>query len=185
MDTVFTDVKVTGNLTVLGNIISGDASGDSQTISGDLTIGDDLTVTDDAAVGGDLAVTGNGTVGGTLGVTGLLTATAGVAGGIKLPVVAATEDGAIAIPASGASIVFLGGTGARAMTLAAPSSQDGTLLIIVGQTAEAHTVTVTAGFNGGGSGADVATFGAAGDSLMLVARGTNWYVISNEGVTIA
>lgn len=77
---------------------------------------------------------------------------------------------------------------AAALTLADPGPGDeGSTLFIVSTTAAAHTVTYsTTGFNGAGAGGDVATFGgAAGDSLILKALGSVWYVVGSTNVTIA
>lgn len=82
--------------------------------------------------------------------------------------------------------VFLSGSSGIAMTLPAPGkSADGTTLTIISTTAQAHTVTVSAGFNGAGSGADVATFGGAvGDGLVAKAFNGVWYVVSLRNVTL-
>ena len=83
------------------------------------------------------------------------------------------------------NVIELRGSGVLAMTLPAPV-QHGATMFIVSTTANAHTVTYAAGFNGGGAGADVATFGgAAGDSLMLIALGGVWYVMNATNVTLA
>ena len=73
--------------------------------------------------------------------------------------------------------IILGGA-ARAMTLALPAlDQDGMELVIVGGSAQAHTVTSTGGFNAGGTASDVATSQAAiGETLHLVASGGYWLV---------
>lgn len=114
------------------------------------------------------------------------TATAGnsVLDGFKLKVHAYAADGALTI----ASGVHKLTTAARAMTLAAPSAaQEGTIMWITAQFAGAHTVTQAApGFNNGGAGADVATFGGAvGDSFVIVAVNGIWNVISLRNVTLA
>jgi len=83
--------------------------------------------------------------------------------------------------------VFLTKAGVGAMTLAAPSD-DGLRLTIISTTAQAHTLTITAGIAGAGAGADVGTFGgAAGDGVTLVSYGGNWYVEpgTNLNVTFA
>jgi hypothetical protein len=78
---------------------------------------------------------------------------------------------------------------AATMTLAAPIAGDDDFkqLTILSISASAHTVTNTSpGFNNGGAGSDVATFGAAiGNSLDLVAYQGVWYVSSTPvGVTL-
>lgn len=76
---------------------------------------------------------------------------------------------------------------AGAMTLVAPTGQqNNTRMRITAATAHAYTVTYTTGFNGGGAGADVATFGGAiGDTLELEAINNTWFVIATRNVTIA
>lgn len=84
--------------------------------------------------------------------------------------------------------------GVCAMTIADPVSgrpedggDDGKILRVVSATAQAHTLSNAAGsgFNAGGSGADVGTFGGAkGDNIVLLAYGGDWYVISKVNVTL-
>lgn len=95
-----------------------------------------------------------------------------------------TASGAIAI-AYDFHTISVDGVGA--MTLAAPTAaQTGRILSIVSTTANAHTLTYTGGFGGGGAGEDVATFsGAVGDSITLRAIGTLWYVVGTHQVTLA
>lgn len=115
--------------------------------------------------------------------TGILAASSS---SLKERVGTKTANGAIQ-PSSG--LVLLGGTGARAMTLADPAAADnGARLTIAASTAAAHTVSNAAGsgFNGGGAGTDVGTFGGAiGDRFSLVAIGGVWYVDINVNVTLA
>lgn len=83
-------------------------------------------------------------------------------------------------------VVMATGT-ARAMTLAAPTpgDDDGKILKVVAGSAAAHTVTAAGGFNGGGTGSDVGTFGGAiADQITVVAWKGVWYVISNTNVTL-
>jgi hypothetical protein len=71
--------------------------------------------------------------------------------------------------------VYLTKAGVGVMTLAAPFA-DGAELTITSTTANAHTVTITAGLAGAGGGADVLTFGGAiGDSITLTSYGGNWH----------
>lgn len=98
-----------------------------------------------------------------------------------------TADGAITIPKSRHGVCVLAKAGALAATLAAPTAvQDaGKMLCITAGTANAHTITVTAGFNGGGGTKDVATLGGAlGDGLLLVAYGTNWHIVASTNATL-
>lgn len=85
--------------------------------------------------------------------------------------------------------VYLTKAGVAAMTLADPPlDANGVTLTILALTANAHTVSNAAGsgFNGGGAGADVGTFGGAvGDKLVVTAYGGKWYVVHNTNVTLA
>jgi hypothetical protein len=98
--------------------------------------------------------------------------------------------GAIAIPTTirKAFIELVTGT-AGAFTLADPTSaQEGVELTILAKDAEAYTVTngsPNAGFNGGGSGSDVATYnGTIGSSLQVRAINKVWNVLRLTGVTL-
>jgi hypothetical protein len=97
-----------------------------------------------------------------------------------------TAAGAIALPLQGcdarANIV---GSTARAMTLASPTKDlDFSRLTITSSggadgTVAAHTVTVTAGFGGAGSGYTVLTFDANGaNGVDLQAQNGKWVVLS-------
>lgn len=93
----------------------------------------------------------------------------------------ASADGAIASVAGGH--VHITKAGVCALTLAAPT-RDGAELVIVAETANAHTVTVTGA--GGGSGQDVGTFGGAiNDATTLISRNGKWWVVSTRNVTWA
>jgi hypothetical protein len=104
----------------------------------------------------------------------------------KSPVEVASGDGAISLKEG--IVVVTKGT-AAALTLAAPTdvTDDGKTLTIVSTTAQAHTVTNSSpGFNGGGAGEDVATWGAAkGNAMTVVAYGATWYAVNLTGVTLA
>lgn len=93
-----------------------------------------------------------------------------------------TSSGAITVQPG---VVYIGSAGPLAMTLAAPStSQNGMIMIILASTAQAHTVTNTAGFGGGTTARDVATFGGAiNDGLVIFANNGVWWVISTRNVT--
>jgi len=94
-----------------------------------------------------------------------------------------TANGAIT-PQPGFS--FINGT-TLAMTLANPTTeQNGMIMVIIATNASAHTVTYTAGFNGGTTARDVATFGGAvGDNIQIQAFNGVWWVISTRNVTLA
>jgi len=89
----------------------------------------------------------------------------------------AVSSGAIAI-ANGA--IGLGSAGPLAMTLDTPTlAQDGTVITITAETAQAHTVTTSANKINGGS--LVLTFAAQGDTVTLEATGQIWNVRSLSG----
>jgi hypothetical protein len=80
----------------------------------------------------------------------------------------------------------INGAAAIAMTLAVPDAADeGVRIDIIGQSAAAHTVTITGGHGGGGAGVDVATFSAVGDSLSLQVQNSLWCLLASDGVSIA
>lgn len=103
----------------------------------------------------------------------------------KPPVQVAAANGAINILDG---YVYLTKAGVAAMTLAdPPKDANGVTLTILALTANAHTVSNAAGsgFNGGGAGADVGTFGGAvGDKLTVTAYNGVWYVVHNTNVTL-
>lgn len=112
----------------------------------------------------------------------------GVASNFRLeePPVAASGDGAIAVK-SGVVVITKGS--AAALTIADPTAgtDDYKILRILAATAHAHTVDNSAGsgFNAGGAGADVGTFGGAkGDNIVLMAYQGDWFVISKVNVTL-
>lgn len=95
-----------------------------------------------------------------------------------------TGAGAIAlIP----GVSFIGSAGALAMTLANPALyQNGMVMIIYASTAQAHTVTYTAGFFGTTTSSDVCTMGGAiGDNLVIYAQNGTWRALSTRNCTIA
>lgn len=112
----------------------------------------------------------------------------GVTGGVALPKQAITVAGPTAITLKSGLVLLARTAGAAATTLAAPTAgtDDGKVLHLLATTAQAHTVTVAGGANGGGAAADVGTFGGAiGDCVTLVAYNGVWYVLSNTNVTFA
>ncbi len=102
---------------------------------------------------------------------------------VKVSVENAAADGAI-VSVAGGQVSITKAT-AAALTLANPYA-DGLELTIISETAAAHTVTYTAGFGGGTTTRDVATFGGAiSDNIVLVSRNSLWWVKSTRNVTIA
>ena len=113
-------------------------------------------------------------------------ATVTVTTALILPFAAAAASGAITLKSG---IVYLTKSGVAAMTLADPTAttDDGKVLIVMAATANAHTLSNAAGsgFNAGGAGTDVGTFGGAiGDNIALTAYQGKWYVISSVNVTL-
>lgn len=118
-------------------------------------------------------------------VTGDLTGN--VVGGIQNPVSAVTADGAIAVP-SVSTQYFITKAGVAAMTLVDPTAttHDGIVLTFISGTANAHTLDLVTGINGGA--ADIGTYGAAaGNGVSIVAYQGVWYQMpgSNTNVTFA
>jgi hypothetical protein len=101
-------------------------------------------------------------------------------------IVTASVDGALSIPTQN-TLVLVQKAGVCAMTLAAPTTaQDGVVLTILSATANAHTVTYTAGFYGDTTSSDVATFAAkVGASMTIQAQAGKWGVVSLANVTLA
>lgn len=104
-----------------------------------------------------------------------------------------SASGAITLPNIGCDMVaVLNGTGALAMTLANPTTeQDGSRLIVAGNGKAAHTVTYAAGLGNVGATADVITFAAAqAQSIELFAVGGFWVgmgmntAVAGAGATI-
>jgi hypothetical protein len=105
------------------------------------------------------------------------------------PVSAVTADGAISIPSVNTSY-YITKAGVAAMTIANPTAttHDGLQLTFMATTANAHTLSnaAGAGFNDGGAGSDIGTFGGAkGDNIVIEAYQGKWYVVSKVNVTLA
>lgn len=99
-------------------------------------------------------------------------------------------DGGTTYTAAGAITVqpgfsFINGT-TLAMTLANPTiEQNGMVMVIIATNASAHTLTYTAGFDGGTTARDVGTFGGAvGDNIVIQAFNGVWWVLSTRNVTL-
>lgn len=102
---------------------------------------------------------------------------------LKLPVSDYAADGAIALT-SGIHTISKGS--AAAMTVAAPSNQDGTELTIVANSDFAHVITFTgATLLDGTTGANLTVTLAAfkGSSITVVAVGTKWLLKAQSTVT--
>ena len=128
-----------------------------------------------------------------MGTTNFDTVAADVlVGGAQQPIQVASANGAITIKSG---IVAITKAGVCVLTLAAPvagaqsvGGDDGKILYLDAQTANAHTVTIANGLRGAGAGADVGTFGGAvGDGIALYAYNGAWYTVpgTNTNVTFA
>jgi len=128
----------------------------------------------------------SGTITGTYTLAGTPTITSPTITGAKVTpnVQTITGDGAITVQSG---VVLLTKGSAAAVTLAAPSSQDGTVIEITSTTDFAHVVTVTGGlWDGTATTNTTITFPVvAGGAVRIIAFGTDWYVLSNQGTTIA
>ncbi len=100
-----------------------------------------------------------------------------------------SASGAIAIPAAPVLAVrSLLSAGPLSMTLALPSAgQEGTVMIITAETAQAHVVLAAGGDNAFNNvDLDTATFGGAiGDSMVLVAINGHWNVVTLTNVVLS
>ena len=104
----------------------------------------------------------------------------------KKSVVSYGASGAITPPTYD-TIIFLDKATAAAMTLASPSTAtpDGVEVTIYSNTAAAHTVTYTPGFNGDTTSSDVATFAATiGNSMTILSARGLWGIKCLAGVTL-
>lgn len=101
------------------------------------------------------------------------------------PTVEVTADGAITVP-NGNTTYFITKAGVAAMTLVDPTTvtHDGLRLTFISTTAQAHTLDLVTGINGGA--ADVGTWGgAAGDMVQIEAWDGVWWLVSATNVTFA
>jgi hypothetical protein len=124
---------------------------------------------DNAAIGGSTPAAGAFT---TLSASGMLTASTGIKGTVQ----ALTGPGAVNITTLTTTVVT---TGADALTLA--DGAIGQLKFIVMLTDGGDGTLTPANF---GNGTTI-TFNDIGDSVLLQFLGTEWWVISNNGCTVA
>lgn len=123
--------------------------------------------------------------GGTLsGVT--LSGTTTVTGDVIGQEQVASANGAVTIKSG---VVYVTKAGVAALTISDPvaTTDDGKSVTIISTTANAHTLSNAAGsgFNGGGAGTDVGTFGGAkGDGMRITAYQGVWYVEYLRNVTL-
>ena len=95
-------------------------------------------------------------------------------------------SGAITVPINDCTI-YLTKAGVAAMTLAGPAADQTNTVRFVSLTANAHTITYTAGFYANTTSSDVATFpSTAGAVFTIVARNGLWNAVAtaDDGVVI-
>lgn len=104
-------------------------------------------------------------------------------GGTQESVTPMAANGAVTIKTG---IVQITKAGVCAMTLAAPTAaQEGTVIVFDSATAQAHTLTITAGLRGAGAGADVGTWGGAiGDGITLYAYNLFWWPVPGTALNV-
>lgn len=103
----------------------------------------------------------------------------------RTAVAAVTADGAISVPVGNTTYFITEDADGAAMTLVDPTAttHDGVTLTFISTTAQAHTLDLVTGINGGA--ADVGTFGGAvGDSVTIVAYQGVWYEMPNANVNV-
>lgn len=182
------------NATATGAVLVGDATNPAFSVV-HTTEGTGVSITSAAAASGvaiaaissgtneNLTIDAKGS--GTITIGGTSTGKVVIGKGqITRQVETITGDGAITIQSG---LVLLTKGSAAAITLAAPSSQDGTEITITSTTDFAHVVTVTGGmWDGTATTNTTATFPVvAGGAITLVAFGTDWYVTNLQGVVCA
>lgn len=106
----------------------------------------------------------------------------GTASAPSMPFQVLSGDGAITI-ANGTVILTKGS--AAAITIDNPPTEGVHELRIVSTTAQAHTLDYTAGFGGGTTARDRATWGGAiSDGMVIIGYAGTWYVSSTRNVTL-
>lgn len=141
-------------------------------------------------------LSGNGTPGAVTGTTGTfsgsVSGTTGIfsssvtSNGEVQTLAALTTNGAIA-PHTPATYVITK-AGVLADTLAAPTAttDDGLIITVTSNTANAHTITATGLFQCGTAAVNLATFAAnPGAGLTLMAYQGKWNVLSSVGITFS
>jgi hypothetical protein len=130
-------------------------------------------------------ITGNGTANPVVGTTGTFSGTVTSSGSVDT-LTPLTTNGAIS-PNTAANYVITK-AGVLADTLAAPTAtvDDGKVIIITSNTANAHTLTATGLLQTGSASVNLATFAAfAGAGLTLMAYQGKWNVIGSVGITFS
>lgn len=93
-----------------------------------------------------------------------------------------------AIPPHGTASYVVNKAGVDAMTLAAPTAttDDGKVILVTSNTANAHTITATGLLQTGTASVNVATFAAQkGAGVQLIAYQGKWNVVSSVGITFS
>lgn len=101
-------------------------------------------------------------------------------------IAAVTDDGAIAVPSSDTTYFITENSDGAVMTLVDPTAttHDGLRLTFISTTAQAHSLDLVTGVNGGA--ADVGTFGGAvGDAVAIVAYQGVWYALPGQNVNVS
>jgi len=90
-----------------------------------------------------------------------------------------------AIPNNVSGSYILTKAGVSVMTLAKPT-QDGLKVVVISNTANAHTITATGLLQTGSASVNVATFAASpGASVSLVSYGGQWNSVAEIGITFS
>jgi hypothetical protein len=165
-----------------------------------ITAGTDNTIDIEIAGANDFQLTANtftalsgstiatNTIAETTAASGVTVDGALIKDGVLFPVPTnVTGDGAITVPPGNTTFVITK-AGVAVLTIADPVSGDnGKTLTFISSTAQAHTLSNAAGsgFNAGGAGTDVGTWGGAiGDGMQITAWGTKWLVNYLRNVTL-
>jgi len=114
------------------------------------------------------------------------TVSLGATATLQSPFSVASASGAVSVKSG---TLYVTKAGVAALTIADPTAttDDGKTLTVISTTAQAHTLDNSAGsgFNAGGAGSDIGTFGgAAGDNIVITAYQGKWYVVSKVNVTL-
>lgn len=130
-------------------------------------------------------LTGNGTADTVVGTTGVFSGAVTSNGSIDV-LTALTTNGAI--PPSTSATYVITKAGVLADTLAAPTAttDDGKIITVTSNTANAHTITATGLLQTGTASVNVATFAAQpGAGLTLMAYQGKWNVLGSVGITFS
>jgi len=129
------------------------------------------------------------------GVNQIATYTCSVVGNWEVQFAAQSQAGLVAlagsadvIPPHVAATYVITKAGVDGATLAAPTAttDDGLIITVTSNTANAHTITATGLLQCGTASVNVATFAAhAGAGLQLMAYQAKWNVISSNGITFS